>query len=404
MFYLYPRLALLLLLFAISSLAAAQPKYQLSPGPDLWYNSVDGFRLGLRLKGQVAGTFGDGPHRLDMGVWLGSKLPKDPVSYYVSLTEPIAAWSDFGSEAAVEGFSSIREGMHWHGLTVRKRWQQGFNDREFVSGGLTAGYRQRYDDRYPAFPQLWQGRPVYEATATGLFRREFEGLGPYSLSARASVGRVETATSRIYAQLELEQQAVTPLGNLFSFRHRLFLGVSGDDAPVESRYRLGGGRAVDWMNSGITRSRGTIPQPWMRDGWVAVAGGPNLRGYHRGEALRMAEGASVTHASVAGANFELDLPNPVSWLLDKVPVVGGLLQSKLGVFHDVGAPLAGSDTALRADAGMGLALGLNLPEYLGRSGMFTFRYDVPLWLSHPGVGEPPWKYRSVLGVWSIISL
>lgn len=401
----YFRLILLAsLMSVVGSSAAAQSKYQLAPGPDLWYNSVDGLRLGLRLKGQVAGTFGDGPHRLDVGLWLGSKFPKDPVSYYVSLTEPVPAWSDFGSEAAFEGFSSIREGMHAHGVNVRKRWQQGFNDREFVSGQLSAVYRQRYDNRYPAFPQLWQTRPVYEVSAGGLFRREIDVLGPYSLSARLSTGWVGADELRTYAQLELEQQAVTPLWKVFRLGHRIFVGFSGEETPVESRYRLGGGRAVDWVASGITRSRGTIPQPWMRDGWVAVAGGPNLRAYHRGEVLSLSEGGSVTHASVAGANLELELPNPVAWLLGKVPVVGGVVQSKLGLFYDGGAPLSGTDSVFRADAGLGLTVGLDLPEYLGRNGALAFRYDVPAWMSHPGLGQPNWKYRSVLGVWSIISL
>ena len=60
--------------------------YQFSPYPDLWYNDIDGIRIGARLLGEVEGTFNDGPHRLDAGLWVGSKIPSNPVSYYFSIT------------------------------------------------------------------------------------------------------------------------------------------------------------------------------------------------------------------------------------------------------------------------------------------------------------------------------
>src|SRR5699024_4993792 len=88
------------LLFLLSLISFYQPvnaqqNYEVSYAPDIWYNSVDGIRVGVRMRGKVPGSFKQGPHRLDAGLWLSTFIPASPVSYYFSLTEPITAISDF---------------------------------------------------------------------------------------------------------------------------------------------------------------------------------------------------------------------------------------------------------------------------------------------------------------------
>src|SRR5690625_1384559 len=60
--------------------------YDLKFAPDIWFNSTDGIRVGVRMRGKEPGTLKRGPHRLDAGLWLGTFIPKYPVSYYVSFT------------------------------------------------------------------------------------------------------------------------------------------------------------------------------------------------------------------------------------------------------------------------------------------------------------------------------
>ena len=127
----FSRLSVIFIIFfsivSLDHLQAQQKKsYEIIPAPDLWYNDVDGIRVGIRLKGQVPGTFEDGPHRIDAGVWLGTWLPSDPVSYYFNYTQPIESISDFGSEGNVQVTSLFRAGFHRHGAGFTKRWQQGF--------------------------------------------------------------------------------------------------------------------------------------------------------------------------------------------------------------------------------------------------------------------------------------
>src|SRR5690554_3903930 len=121
------RYRLIFLFFFIPGCVFAQSgRYNIDLAPDLWYNKVDGIRLGMNIIGEQEGTFLDGAHRLNAGIWLGTNFPDLPVSYYLSFTEPIPWISDFGSEGNVQLVSSVRTGFSRHGLYFNKRWQTGF--------------------------------------------------------------------------------------------------------------------------------------------------------------------------------------------------------------------------------------------------------------------------------------
>jgi len=397
----FKRLILLFLIIVVSYIdSTAQSRYSVNMAPDLWYNTIDGARIGLRFRGQMAGTFGDGPHRLDAGVWLGSKLPSDPVSYYLSLTEPIPAFSDFGSEASVEGFSSIREGYHNHGFVVAKRWQKGFNEREFAAIRLQSSYSQRFDTRYALLPSMWQTQPVYAVTTKLQTRKDSDIWGTLAQSLQLTVGSKLQPDTGSFLQLEVEHLSQKQLGSKFAFSHRIFMGLSGNDTPIERRYRMSSGKAIDEIESGITRSRGILPQAGIDDGWIHTADGPNLRGYGRIEMEQLLNGRPVVVKNVGSLNMELDYPNPVSWLLSRIPVLGGILNSRMYVFTDHGM----ANNSVKSNAGTGISVGLNIPDYLGRSRSLSLRYDVPAWLSKPEISGQKWKYRSVFGIWSVINL
>lgn len=394
------RLILVLVFLVSLSDATAQSKYSLSLAPDLWYNTIDGARVGVRLRGQMSGTFGDGPHRLDAGVWLGSKIPNDPVTYYVSLMEPIPVFSDFGSEASIEGFSSIRDGYHKHGFALSKRWQKGFNEMEYTILRLESNYAQRYDTRYALLPSMWQKRPVYVVETAFQTQKESDVWGTTAQTLQLTIGSYVQSGMLTFAQLEIEHQSHKNLGSGFALKHRVFVGLSGADTPIERLYRLSSGKAIDEISSGITRTRGILPQSGFDQGWIHTADGPNLRGYGRIEMSRQLDGRPATNRNVSSLNLELDFPNPFSWMLSHIPVLGGILSSRMYVFSDLGM----ANSLVRSNGGTGFSVGLNIPDYLGRNRSLSIRYDVPAWLSKPHSNDSNWAYRSVLGIWSVINL
>ena len=80
-----------------------------------------------------------------------------------------------------------------------------------------------------------------------------------------------------------------------------------------------------------------------------------------------------------------------------------MLQLRSYLFSDTGQSLglsSNEDTELISDAGLGFMFSLNIPDHLGNPRGIMLRYDIPLWLSHPGE-EQHIMYRNVIGIGAI---
>jgi hypothetical protein len=403
------------LLFLCSALPASgqSPKsYEFIPAPDLWYNDVDGIRLGLRLKGQVPGTFEDGPHRLDAGLWLSTWFPELPVSYYVSFTEPIPKWSDFGSEASVQAITSIRSGYSRHGVGLNKRWQQGFDERRYREVRIFNTYEKRFDKEYTAFPALWSDEDKFIASVSANMKDE-NGLGYYTVSITGSV----QYANKNYGFGSVTAVQRIPFSDKWGLKLRGFAGTSSGSTAPEYLFSRSTGQAIGTIFNGVTRAKGTIPQPWIKSGNFHVAGGANLRGY-TGEDVDSFIGGACTdcseeelanlqpniYNSIAALNTELDYPNPAKSLFNRIPYISDFITFRSYLFFDAGSTLGSSESSSSwiADAGAGFALSLNIPDYLGKPRGFVLRYDIPFWLSDPETGDP-FKFRSLIGFGAVLS-
>ncbi len=79
------------------------------------------------------------------------------------------------------------------------------------------------------------------------------------------------------ARLEAVQKI--PFNETWGLQLRAFTGIVSEDAASEYQFARSSLPAQNWMQSGLTRAKGTIPQNWMESGHFQVAGGANLRGY-----------------------------------------------------------------------------------------------------------------------------
>lgn len=375
-------------------------KYEILPAPDLWYNNVDGIRIGLRLKGQVPGTFEEGPHRLDAGFWLGTWIPVNPLSYYISYTEPIAAISDYGSEGNIQLVSSMREGFQRQAVRFNKRWQKGFDERDFTESGLLFTYQQRYNYEYTHFSQLWDDK------AQGLIEAYFRysinnNFGRLQLSSRLQLNVLD----EIFPVARVTANQNFDINSSFKFNLRGFLGVAGSESSPQYLFLRSQSSAIQQVDAGLTRSKGTIPEPWIGSGIVQLSGGANLRGYTYKDINSLNDGLPELFTSIAAINAELDYPNPLNSLFNSVPIVSEFLKFRSYLFFDAGRSLQISrseSNVIFADAGPGFSLSLNIPDYLGKPRGFVIRYDLPLWLSAPGE-EESFKFRQVVGIGAVVS-
>lgn len=383
--------------------SAQSQSYELLPAPDIWYNSVDGVRVGGRIIGQVPGSFGDGPHRLNAGLWVGTKFPSNPVSYYLKFTEPIPSLSDFGSEANISLETSYRTGFQDHGASFNKRWQAGFDELNYkeLSVGLRAEHR--FNSEYLFYPQLWQNEWLYIASVN-LNITDEGALGRYLFSISADGNIAGSASEFLRSEISFQQQI--KLSDHFTLHSRLYSGFATEETAQEYLFTHSLKSARFWMDKGLTRARGTIPPNWIALGNIQIAGGPGLRGYNKQTIQTLNQNFSPLYTSLSAINVELDYPNPLDRAMRDIPIVGEFINLRSYLFVDAGTSLgltSFEEDRVLSDAGPGFLFSINIPDYLGKSRGLAIRYDLPLWLSNPGI-EKSFKFRNVIGIGAIISL
>lgn len=385
------------------AVAQSDQGYQIVPAPDMWYNSVDGVRVGVRLRGETPGTFGDGPHRINAGIWLGTKFPAHPVSYYFSLAEPIPSLSDFGSEANITIETSYRTGFQSHGFTFNKRWQTGFNELNYTELGIGMSAEHRFEDNYLLYSQLWREEWLFPLSAK-LLRTSDNRAGRYIISWSAHANFTGNHPDFFRTEIALHQRI--PFSESFTFSGRIYTGLATERTAPEYLFFHSMNSARRWMDSGLTRARGTIPPVWMESGNIQITGGANLRGYLNQDIQALNNEAVPLYTSLSAVNVELDYPNPLNRFMTNVPVMGEFIDFRSYLFFDSGTS-AGltsiEESRILADAGPGFLLSINIPDYLGKSRGLIIRYDLPLWISHPGA-ESHFKFRNVIGIGAKISL
>ena len=394
-------LFLLLFLFLFGKAFSQEKKtYEILPAPDIWYNDIDGIRIGASITGQVPGTFDDGPHRIDAGLWLGTWIPDDPVSYYFNYTQPIRAISDFGSEGNIQATSLFRAGFQRHGAGFTKRWQQGFNETNYIESGVFYHVEKRFNRRYAQFPILWSN--------------ELNGiLSPFiSYRGENSLGRILLDAKGFFQTLDnpftsgkITVAQTVPLGENLGFKIRLFAGASSNDADPEYRFSRSISQQIEWMDSGFTRAKGTIPNSFLTGGNFNVAGGPNLRGYSGDDFKSFDRGKPFLVNSMGALNAEFDYPTPIGRIFNDIPFIGEFLDFRSYLFYDMGTPLGITENEVDkvfTDAGGGFSISFNLPDAMGKPRGFVFRYEIPFWLSEPGRTNEV-RYRSLVGIGAVIT-
>lgn len=398
-----------LLLFLLPiGLKAQSDSYELNFAPDAWYNSVDGVRLGIIMAGNMEGEFRSGPHRMEAGVWLGTALPEDPVSYYFSFTEPIPSITSFANEGNIQLISTVRTGYSYHQIFLNKRWQPGFDELKFKELSLGFSQEKMIDLDYRPYPQLWQN-DWKSMLNLDLWISEKWEKQKFDLQLTLLQNVNEASNYFTVGTLEVTEQIY--FNDLFKLRLRGFGGYVTDNGAPEYLFGYSFGLPMEWLNSGISRAKGTLKETWLSDGLISFASGPNLRGYTRHDFEILSAGGTPQYNSIASINTEFEFPNFVNKKLDGT-IVGDFIELRSYLFGDVGRTFdkeesitlpMGENPTWIADAGVGLQFSINIPDYLGKDRGVAIRYEIPLWLSEPMGTEKHFKFRNLIGIGAVIS-
>jgi hypothetical protein len=412
--------------------------YDLDIYPDLWYNSVDGVRVGGFFLGQMDGEFQSGPHRLNAGVWLSTKFPGLPVSYHIEYSKPVPFISSHGNEGNVVLNSSIRTGFSRHKLSLNKGWKRYSEKFDYLQ--LTGGLRieKRFNEDYVHYPEFWDDLPKIYRQAPGagqpknwyaifnlgfkFSERDDDTHILFNLNIDKSVNKpVGAYNNENYWKATATFNLVNFLTEFEKFKFRLFADAnSGKPAPQEYQYSVSGANMIEWVDNPFTRAKGTLPTSYFETGLIQLAGGANVRGMSGERFIRYDNGDIILHGFTSSINLELDFPNLINRNLSKTKV-GDFLKLNTYIFYDQGFFINLSNDFTIGNIGPGISLDINIPELLGKKRALYIRYDMPLYLfkfetNYPTYdldSEPPamefqtefgYKFRQIIGIGAVISL
>ncbi len=398
----------------LSAQAQQDNSFAFKAYPDLWYNTEDGLRFGVRF-GVFRPLEYEDNHKLDLALAYATGGPESPLSYHASYRSIIWPFYGLDEPAFLTVNSFSRVGVQQHGLEFRKRFSQSFNAENYTDIGFSLLYEDRFEAAYLPYPAVWQNNDKWLAQIQYQLNRNSEGQ---SIILQTFALRNFSENSGVFSRFDIQVIFAKSL-SVFELRSRIsgFL-TEGDVAPEHGL--LPASRSFHGrLSSPFFRAEGLMPQTLLDDGLIHFSGGVNLRGYQEHEAVLLQNSTvnQFVFGRSAGINLELNINNPVQTKIKKSNITAAVLDFRTYLFMDAGhlsAPLNNASESLTAspfidfpdllwDAGAGLALDLNFPDFLGNRRGFIIRYDLPIWLSYPIEGDDSFAFRQVIGFGGILS-
>jgi hypothetical protein len=364
--------------------------YQIRHRPWIWYNDVDGAKVGYILRGSYFSFY----RRFQLGLYYGIKSER--VDFTAAWAMPIRTLAHNGN-LKLSGYKLEGRQDFTLKFSLRRRRELIRPPTQQISLGFN--YHELTNKAYVTEPEFYQtgadvsplvvgykSDPQFDVLRTktelGLrFGRKWFG-GKYKYTRFFGVTEFET------------RRSLVP----FDFGVRLFLGLISGSMPNQQKFNLAGAGILGQETVFFLRSRGAI---WP-DAHYLMPGDGNLRGY--------AEGTfPVNKLLTLNAKLGRTLP----WI--SKPRNRWFGEVKLSAFADVGTifdtsnPISG-DPRVQAlvddgvlnetlvDAGVGLRVRRHFPFW-----DFYLRYDVPLYVNQPKVnGETKeTQYRYLFSLTSV---
>jgi len=404
-------------------------KYTAFMRPDIWYNAVDGIKVGVNFNGHYMNYL----RKLYTTVWFNTRMLAKQ------------SYQPFEGESWWKGISPIDYTLRYetpllrvsHDLSwgIDSRYMDGFgrhsayalyrlNGQQHIKLEVTELYRKGTQSHlYPLFANEWSS--YLKAGARTTQQNAFLQLQWNQRFSFPKGGGRNQITLRApltwqYAYIQGEHIHVHQLSK-FEIKARLFarFGI-GNQIPTESALYLQGGNPEEMMENKFNRSQGIVPA--SMGGFITDAfaewhsgGGLNLRGYNGYYAIDQDTAGGVQYLNYKGRsgaalNLEIDVDQ---WVKFRPKGLRDYLHVDVYLFGDAGmisrSILNNNNipalnpvkqwSKLRMDAGLGTAFTLKKLGPLEKFQPLTFRFDMPFLLSSPPYAKPDFvSWRWVIGV------
>ncbi len=348
-----------------------EDSYQIRHHPYVWYNDVDGPRVGLHFKGSNA----EWSRRFKLGLYYGVDSGRLDVAAKWIRPSSIFGTHTFGilSGYKLEGRQDINVELAYRRRKELSRppthnFAIGMNYHELRRSQYISNPEQ-YQENSDVAPYInYQVDPQFDLFSTDLdfglrFGREWFGGRSKYTRFNSSVG--------LKSRPELSR---------FDTRFRMFFGVVDAESPYQQKFYLAGGGPLAEEKVFFLRSPGAIP----KDLNYHEPGHGNLRGYFTGNfgvnrlfSLNLEMGGKVPLISSSKKKFLGEIKvyafGDAGWVMDSTnPIgtserIGDLVND--GIFDDT-----------LADAGIGFTLARDLPFW-----KMLLRLDIPFWVGQPKI-------------------
>ncbi len=386
--------------------------------PDIWYNAVDGIKIGLHLDGNYLNY----RHIFSFTAWYNTSVLTGGFDNFEfdSATNVLPASFNFSYRHSVDkivnnGFLNLKlkslDGLNGGELGIDSRLN---TTNDFVYLFVKSMYRTRNSDlTYLISPQEWEAKN---------FNNSINLIYSHSYQKNKLSGNISATlrSSMLLSDFDYHYLRLTALQNLsmgkFDLRTRLIGQFgTGTNWARESSLFFAGSSPEEMMESKYTRSAGIFPQQWGGYGeslnHFHDGGGLNLRGYAGYYVVESDENGNTYAAYRGHSGFSANAEIEFDKLIKIQPKFLRSLHLDTYLFGDAGAivfeNISGSNqlSEIRFDAGVGAALTIKRFWVLQKPKPLTIRFDMPLLLSHVPFAEssadatfPYFKFRWVIGV------
>jgi aminopeptidase N len=380
--------------------------------PALWYNGVDGIKVGIHSKGDYMDYKG----RYEASLWGTTRLLSQdelPASVQGELPNFISYDLEYrtGTEEWVKG-SELGLGSRWNAGLSRHFLEWSFtlpSEKDELSLRFTA--MQRPDEAYAGY--LLDGLPWGSGDNRFVeidYSREESHIGGRT-SFSGSIRSQALSPSYDLSRVQLKVEDRTDLGPI-GLRSRLFgqFGM-GDRIPPESMLYLSGGNPEAMMEDPLTRARGFLPSEASGYGATTrnfhYGGGLGLRGYSGYLAPSSVEGGEkvlLGYRGISGGAFNLELEFQDAFGF-RWRALAPYFDLRSYLFYDAGIMELSKDEdgpywgPVRMDGGIGAALTLEQLGPIEEIDPVTLRFDLPLFLNRTPDQDPEFvQFRWLFGI------
>ena len=394
-------------------------KYRMYMRPDVWWNTYDGFKLGINLNGNYMAI----KNSFSFTGWINTHLAQGGARYNLdAAAKKKAGWFSYKFDYSTTldkvmkrttfyFHSQWLDGLEMYKMGLTKQFPKNFSADIHIKG-FTRN-RQEWTNYllYPGeWSSIWTSDQKFNVSVnlTGTYTYSHEKCSGF-LTAHLRSGAVTSAFNYNYLEVTSVDKSVAWK---FDFHTRIYARYgTGNNVPSESALFFSGGNPEEMMDSKYYRAAGFVPQSWAGPygndvNHLQFGGGLNMRGY-AGYLLAETDKRGVVMPAYKGPsgislNEEIDFNRLVTvknqWLREHFTLNTYLFGDAATIGY-INSTRVQQLSSVRFDAGAGLAFTVKKWGSLQGIKPLTFRFDVPFFLSStPFVDEAHFKFRWVVGI------